>query len=214
MNRRIGVVATLALSALAFTGGAMLYSGSAEGEPTKKVVAGPVDSLIRPHSPIIGPKNAPVTIVEFFDPSCEACRAFYPTVKGIVAKYPKDVRLVMRYLPLHPGSAEAIVILEAARVQGMLEPVTAALLEAQPDWHDGKMDGAWAAAEKAGLNVAKARAMPTADAMAWMEQDIADARAVGVKGTPTFFVNGEMLVQPSPEQVEARVQAAVAAKGK
>ena len=214
MNRRIGVVATLVVSALAFTGGAMLYSGTAEGEPTKKVVAGPVDSLIRPHSPIIGPKNAPVTIVVFFDPSCEACRAFYPTVKGIVAKYPKDVRLVMRYLPLHPGSAEAIVILEAARVQGKLEPVTAALLEAQPEWHDGKMDGAWAAAEKAGLNVAKARAMPTTDAMAWMEQDIADARAVGVRGTPTFFVNGEMLVQPSPEQVEARVQAAVAAKGK
>jgi protein-disulfide isomerase len=213
MNRRIGVVATLVLSALAFTGGAMLYSGTAEGEPTKKVVAGPVDSLIRPHSPIIGRKNAPVTVVEFFDPSCEACRAFYPTVKGIVAKYPKDVRLVMRYLPLHPGSAEAIVILEAARVQGKLQPVTAALLEAQPDWHDGKMDGAWAAAEKAGLDVAKARAMPTADAMAWMEQDIADARAVGVRGTPTFFVNGEMLVQPSPEQVEAKVQAAVAAMG-
>ncbi|WP_374525194.1 DsbA family protein [Sphingopyxis sp.] len=214
MNRRIGVVATLAVSALAFTGGAMLYSGTAEGEPTKKVVAGPVDSLIRPHSPIIGPKNAPVTIVEFFDPSCEACRAFYPTVKGIVAKYPKDVRLVMRYLPLHPGSAEAIVILEAARVQGKLVPVPAALLEAQPDWHDGKMDGAWAAAEKAGLDVAKARSMPTTDAMAWMEQDIADARAVGVRGTPTFFVNGEMLVQPSPEQVESRVQAAVAAKAK
>ena len=105
------------------------------------------------------------------------------------------------------------MILEAARVQGKLQPVTAALLEAQPDWHDGKMDGAWAAAEKAGLNVAKARAMPTTDAMAWMEQDIADARAVGVKGTPTFFVNGEMLVQPSPEQVEAKVQAAVAAMG-
>ena len=205
MNRRIGVVATLVLSALAFTGGAMLYSGTAEGEPTKKVVAGPVDSLIRPHSPIIGPKNAPVTIVEFFDPSCEACRAFYPTVKGIVAKYPKDVRLVMRYLPLHPGSAEAIVILEAARVQGKLEPVTAALLEAQPEWHDGKMDGAWAAAEKAGLNVAKARAMPTTDAMAWMEQDIADARAVGVKGTPTFFVNGRRAADHSIETLSAAI---------
>ena len=40
------------------------------------------------------------------------------------------------------------------------------------------------------------------------------ASAAGVTGTPTFFVNGEMLVQPSTEQVEARVQAAVAAKGK
>src|SRR3546814_10055025 len=106
MNRRIGVVATLVFSALAFTGGAILYSGTAEGEPTKKVVAGPVDSLIRPHSPIIGPKNAPVTIVEFFDPSCEACRAFYPTVKGIVAKYPKDVRLVMRYLRSEEHTSE------------------------------------------------------------------------------------------------------------
>src|SRR3546814_13703640 len=82
----------------------------------------------------------------------------------------------------------------------------AAVLEAQPDCHDGKMDAAWAAAEKAGLDVAKARAMPSAEAMAWMEQDIADARAVGVRGTPTFFVNGEMLVQPSPEQVEAKVR--------
>src|SRR3546814_19849744 len=87
MNRLTCVFATRVSSALAFTGGAILYSGTAEGEPTKKVVAGPVDSLIRPHSPTIGPKNAPVTIVEFFDPSCEACRAFYPTVKGIVAKY-------------------------------------------------------------------------------------------------------------------------------
>src|SRR3546814_6187406 len=88
------------------------------------------------------------------------------------------------------------------------------LLEAQPDWHDGKMDAAWAAAEKAGLDVAKARAMPSAEAMAWMEQDIADARAVGVRGTPTFFINGQKLPNSSPEQLEAEVRAAVAAKGK
>src|SRR3546814_15597536 len=74
-NRRFGVVATLVVSALAFTGGAILYSGSVAGEPAPKAVAGPVDELIRPHSAVIGPKKAPVTIVEFFDTSCEACRA-------------------------------------------------------------------------------------------------------------------------------------------
>src|SRR3546814_2134988 len=79
MNRRIGVVATLVFSALAFTGGAILYSGTAEGEPTKKVVAGPVYSLIPPHSPIISPNNSPVNIVSFFHPSCKACLASYPT---------------------------------------------------------------------------------------------------------------------------------------
>ncbi len=155
-----------------------------------------------------------MTIVEFFDPSCETCRAFFPEVKKILAAHPTDVRVVMRYLPLHPGSAEAIVLLEAARVQGKLEPVMAALLEAQPAWHDGEMEGAWAAAEKAGLDVAKARAMPSAQAMAWMEQDIADARVLGVRGTPTFFVNGAPLAEFSPEQLEAQVRAAVAAKGK
>lgn len=214
MNRRFGVITTLVVSALAFTGGAMLYSGSVAGEPAPQAALGPVDELIRPHSAVIGPKNAPVTIVEFFDPSCEACRAFFPKVKEILAANPKDVRLVMRYLPLHAGSAEAIVLLEAARVQGKLEPVMAAVLEAQPDWHDGKMDAAWAAAEKAGLDVAKARAMPSAEAMAWMEQDIADARAVGVRGTPTFFINGRKLSNSSPEQLEAEVRSAVAAKGK
>ena len=212
-TRKLLALVVLLILGVAFYFGMDAYRDRTQAEQDTRVAV-ERGRLVRMYTPIIGPQNAPVTIVEFFDPSCEACRAFYPTVKGIVAKYPKDVRLVMRYLPLHPGSAEAIVILEAARVQGKLQPVTAALLEAQPDWHDGKMDGAWAAAEKAGLNVAKARAMPTTDAMAWMEQDIADARAVGVRGTPTFFVNGEMLVQPSPEQVEARVQAAVAAKGK
>src|SRR3546814_6412481 len=48
MNRRFGVVATLVVSALAFTGGAILYSGSVAGEPAPKAVAGPVDELIRP----------------------------------------------------------------------------------------------------------------------------------------------------------------------
>ncbi|MFS8328883.1 thioredoxin domain-containing protein, partial [Vreelandella titanicae] len=33
---------------------------------------------MRSHSPILGREDAPVTIVEFFDPACEACRAFYP----------------------------------------------------------------------------------------------------------------------------------------
>lgn len=64
----------------------------------------PADTFVRPHSPVIGPKKAPVTIVEFFGPSCKACRAFYPAVKQILATYPKDARLVMRYLPLQRSS--------------------------------------------------------------------------------------------------------------
>ena len=44
-------------------------------------VAGQSERLVRMHSPVIGSREAPVTIVEFFDPVCETCRAFYPVVK-------------------------------------------------------------------------------------------------------------------------------------
>lgn len=212
MNRRFGVILTGLLSIGAFAAGVTIYSSSFAGEPAAKVTAVPADTFVRPHSPIIGPKTAPVTIVEFFDPSCEACRAFYPAVKQILAAYPKDVRLVMRYLPLHQGSAEAIGILESARAQGVLEPVMAALLEAQPAWHNGDMTGAWAAAEAAGLNVEKAKAMPTAGARAVMEADIADANRLGVKGTPSFFVNGKPLAKFGPEELYAQVRAEVEAR--
>lgn len=212
MNRRFGVVLTGLLSVGAFAAGTALYSNSVAGELAAKVAAVPKDIFVRPHSPIIGPKNAPVTIVEFFDPSCEACRAFYPSVKQILAAYPKDVRLVMRYLPLHQGSAEAIGILEAARAQGVLEPVMAALLDAQPAWHNGNMAGAWSAAQAAGLDVEKARAMPTDGVNALMNSDMADANTLGVKGTPTFFVNGKPLSEFGPEQLYAQVRAEVEAR--
>lgn len=214
MNRKSGVILSAVMSVALFAGGAAMYKASYADAPKAKVAAAPVpsDNFVRPHSPVIGPKNAPVTIVEFFDPSCEACRAFYPEVKKIMRAYPNDVRLVLRYLPLHQGSAEAIAILEAAREQNALVPVIEALLEAQPQWHDGAMANAWAAAETAGLDVAKAKARPTKSVDTLMETDIADANKLAVKGTPTFFVNGKPLAEFSPEQLYQQVTEEVVAK--
>ncbi|MCG7605741.1 thioredoxin domain-containing protein, partial [Halomonas sp. MM17-34] len=77
------------------------------------------DSLVRSHSPILGREDAPVTIVEFFDPACEACRAFYPLTKSILETYPEKVRLIVRYTPFHGDvSDKAIRVLEVARRQG------------------------------------------------------------------------------------------------
>src|SRR5262245_23929534 len=107
------------------------------------------DVMVRPHSPIFGPVDAPVTIVEFFDPSCEACRAFYPAVKKIMGFFPNDVRLVLRYTPLHKGSDEAVRILEAARRQGKFEVVLEAILKDQPQWAihgEPDLDKAWSIA--------------------------------------------------------------------
>ncbi len=118
------------------------------------------ETLVRPHSPVMGPADARVTIVEFFDPACESCREFYPIVKQIMAQHPNDIRVVLRYAPFHEGSDVAVRILETARLQNVFEPVLEALFSLQDEWSNHgrpRLDKAWAAAGAAGLDVAKAK---------------------------------------------------------
>lgn len=165
---------------------------------------------VRRHSPVIGPSDARVTIVEFFDPACEACRAFYPIVHEIMRRHPRDVRLVLRYTPLHEGSEEASRILETARLQNRFEPVLTALFQQQPQWapHGSpRLDLAWDAAASAGLDVNAARAaMNGRQINAALRQDLADVATLNVRGTPTFFVNERPLTNFGPQQLYDLVQ--------
>ena len=108
MNRRFGVLLTGLLAIGAFSAGAAIYGRTNAEEPAAKVATAPADVFVRSHSPIIGPKTAPVTIVEFFDPSCEACRAYHPVVQEIRRQFPDQVRVVLRYTVFHEGSDEAV----------------------------------------------------------------------------------------------------------
>ena len=181
----------------------------AQVEPVQPEIA---EALIRSYSPILGPEEAPVTIVEFFDPACEACRAFHPIVKDILAEYDGAVRVVLRYTPFHgEGSEQAIRVLEAARMQGIFEPVLEALLEYQPRWAShgapdpGRIIGI---AEQAGLDAEAAKAqMMAPQTVGVLNQDRADVDAVGVRGTPTFFVNGTPLDPFGADELRALVAA-------
>ena len=135
MNRRGLILSVLALGAAGF-GGATWFAirpgPVAEAEPVAPELA---EAMIRPYSPILGPADAPVTIVEFFDPACEACRAFHPIVKDIMAEHGDAVRVVIRYTPFHgAASEEAIRVLEAAHMQDVYVPVLEAVLREQPRW--------------------------------------------------------------------------------
>jgi protein-disulfide isomerase len=157
---------------------------------------------------MFGPADAPVTIVEFFDPSCEACRAFYPFVKQILAEYPDEVRLVLRYTLFHQGSEEVSRILEAARLQNLYEPVLEAVLEVQPAWHDDpEVAKAWEAAEASGLDIARAREDIQSERInAILERDMQDVQTFDIRATPTFFVNGRQLTKFGPEPLLRLVQ--------
>src|SRR5690606_17565694 len=138
-------------------------------------------ALVAAHSPVVGPADAPVTLVEFFDPACEGCAAFYPTLKSVLAEFPRDVRLVYRYLAFHKGSDQAVGILEAARAQGRFEGVVEALLTGQDAWaRHGRenLEAAWQIAEAAGLDVASARTVASsAETQRVLEDDLAAAIA-------------------------------------
>lgn len=216
MNRRTLLIGASALGLAAFAGGATLLNRRRTAEAEAAAAATPAADealLIRAHSPSFGPTDAPVTLVEFFDPSCEACRAFHPVVQEIRKQFPTQVRVVLRYTVFHEGSDEAVRILEVARMQDKFEPVLDAILEQQPGWalHDGpQMDVAWEIAGAAGLDLQKAendRLFPGITGV--LNQDMADVKALGIDRTPTFFLNGKKLENLSAESLIADVKFAV-----
>jgi protein-disulfide isomerase len=170
------------------------------GEPLSAELAA---RLARDHSPVLGPANAPVTLVEFLDPACEACAAYAPVIRQIELVYPQEVRVVVRFAAFHQGSDEAIRLLDAARRQGRFEPVLDALFANQEAWashHAPNIERAWDIARDAGLDIAKAR-RDARDAQAdqVLRVDGEDIIALKVERTPTFFVNGRPLLNYGPE---------------
>jgi len=201
-NRRMLVLGAAAIALIGFSGAT--YFVSNRRQPSSGGALNETSQLIRPHSPTFGPADAPVTIVEFFDPACEACRAFHPIVKQIMDAFPGKVRVVLRYAAFHGPSAEAISILEAARLQNLFEPVLEMLFEAQSQWAPHGRAGAspWNFVKTTGLDVTRARRdAKLPGIVAILKKDAADITVVGVRRTPTFFVNGKLLTDFGAQQL-------------
>ncbi|WP_417248128.1 DsbA family protein [Celeribacter sp.] len=218
MKNKSIVLSVLLVGLAVFAAAVWFQSRSASVVQVELVQPEIAETLIRSYSPIIGPEEAPVTIVEFFDPACEACRAFHPIVKDILAEHDGDVRVVLRYTPFHgEASEQAIRVLEAARMQGVFEPVLEALLEFQPRWasHGAPAPGLiLAIAEQAGLDADSAQTqMMAPQTVGVLNQDRADVEAVGVRQTPTFFVNGKPLDPFGADELRALVATEVSANG-
>lgn len=208
MNKQRLLYVSAVLTVLAFVAGWYYYTN--QQAQKLSALAKQSDSIFnRPHSPTYGPPSAGVRIVEFFDPACETCRAFYPLVKKLVDSHAGRVQLVIRYTPFHEGSDTAVQILEAARLQDVYWPVMEAMLRAQPVWaaHDKpRPDLIWDFLGRTGLNITEARnELSSSRIAAAMKQDIEDARALNVTRTPGFFVNGKPLKEFGYDQLKALV---------
>lgn len=167
-------------------------------------------NLLRKGNYTKGPSGAKVLLVEFFDPECESCAAFHPALKKILASYPKDIEFVARYMLYHGNSETAALALEGAGKQNKYWEMYDLLLERAAQWGHLKESAApifEKYAQELGLNIEEFNKSYSDPALkAKLTQDISDGKALGVKGTPTFFVNGNILQKLSYSDLKTAIE--------
>jgi protein-disulfide isomerase len=164
-------------------------------------------------APATGPADAPVTIVAWSDFACGYCYKAQFTLDALARLYPGQLRWVHRTLPLDDDftlTAEAAL---AAAAQGRLRPMSERIYAV-----GGRLDraGVELIARELGLDMIRFRAdLDTGAHKPQIASDVADAVALGVVGTPTFFINGRPVHGNQPLAVFAGVvdQELVRAKG-
>lgn len=193
---------------VAFFVGAFFYQKQ-QTEQAAKMAAQNLAVLVRADAPSFGSPDAPVQIVEFFDPACGTCRDFYPMVKALMAEHPGKIRLSLRYAPFHPGSEAVVKALEAARKQGQFRQTLEALFASQNDWvrnHTAYVDSIWRALDPLGLDLARLQNdMNSPEIASMIARDLMDAKTMNVTMTPEYFVNGKPLPSFGFDQLKSLV---------
>jgi len=146
---------------------------------------------VNPRDHNLGASHAPVTVVEYGDFECPNCKQAAPAVKLLLERFPGRVRLVWRHFPLeevHPHALHAALAAEAAAGQDKFWPMHDLLFE---NPHHLKLPQLRNYAERLELDMVRYDAdMADTVYLQRVREDIEGGRASGVRGTPTFFLNG------------------------
>jgi len=197
------LVAVFAVALAVF--GVVRAQGGGDGLPAANAAVVREDSHRLSSAP-----DGRVTLVEFLDFECEGCLAAYPFVEELRQTYDGRITFVARYFPMpgHANAENAAVAVEAAAQQDRFEDMYDRMYETQSQWGE-KQDSQAAVfrgfAEQLGLDMAAFDAAVAAPAtLERVLRDREDGIALGVEGTPTFFLNGEKLsVTTTDEFIEA-----------
>jgi len=172
-----------------------------------------------PHA--LGSSNAPVTLEEFGDFECPPCGMLHPILKNLEGEFgPAKLRIIFREFPLVPAHAHALAAAraaEAAGLQGKFWEMHDMIYENQKAWHEAFdvrliFEGY---ATKIGLDLEQFRRDNTNEIV---EQRIfldgKRAHSLGVKGTPTVFLNGREVPFESlaPDKLKALINSELAAR--
>lgn len=170
---------------------------SPEPERRYEVAVGP--------SPVKGDEKAAVTIVEWSDFQCPFCSRVAPTLARIEKEYGDQVKLVFKHLPLpmHTKAPAAHAAAEAAHRQGQFWEMHDRIFAAQSRMDPGHFV---AYAQEMGLDVDRFRDdVDSAGVKKQIDADMAQATELGVRGTPSFFINGRFLSGAQPFEAFKRI---------
>ncbi len=145
-----------------------------------------------------GPSTAKVTIVEFSDFQCPFCARANTTLDQLLRDYPNDVRILFRHdpLPFHNNAAPAAEAAVAAEMQGKFWEMHDKLFANQGDL---ERPGLELRAVELGLDLRAFRgALDTHAGKTRVDEDLALGRQLGVRGTPTFFIDGRPVMGAQP----------------
>ena len=145
-----------------------------------------------------GSASAPVTIVEFSDFQCPYCKRVLPTLEQVEQKYGDQVRIVYRHYPLsiHADAQKAAEAANCAGDQGKFWEMHDILFEEQQKLSVVDLKDK---ATRLGLDAAKfGECLDSNQHAASVQNDMRDAVAAGVDGTPAFFINGRFLSGAQP----------------
>lgn len=148
---------------------------------------------VLPDDPIKGPKNAPITMIEYTDFQCPYCKMAQGTIEKLEQNYKGKLRLISRQypLPMHSRAKPASEAALCARDQGKFWQYRELVFKADQledtDLH--------AIAKKVGLNQKKFEACYASHKYsAEIDAGMRQGQKLGVSGTPTFFINGQTIV--------------------
>lgn len=152
-----------------------------------------ISSFVHAHNPVAGNSEAEVVVLVYIDFACPFCQRAHPTFKTVMDKYDPAVKFVFKHLPLtalHPQAMDAAVASTCAQEQGQFWEYHDMLLE-RKQFQEGKLVSY---AQELGLNTNKFQScLSSQKYIHQIQQDMLDAADLGVRGTPTYFVNQDIL---------------------
>jgi len=153
-------------------------------------------------SPTKGPDSAAVTIVEWADFECPACRAAKPMIDEVMQKYPSGVRLVFKHFPLaiHENAEKAARAAVAAQRQGKFWEMHQGLFDKEPPLNPPVLERI---AKNVNLDLSVWKADLDSEAVAdVVARDRKQGEEVELTGTPTIFINGRRFVSAGEQQAD------------